>query len=180
MMQSIFTVPEKVSFPEAIQITESLLLEMEAGHLLPEAIEIAIASLVKSANGARGFFVTYLTSDQSAADNPSASVVQGLQTNPDLVADLLVKNLAMSTGMAITHLRNQDPVMAQQSARVSDRTVKLIKQLKLTKVQELSSQLAESIVTGSGNYQEFLDRWGYDVEQRQAIREALPQIAPEC
>ncbi len=177
-MQPILTIPEKVSFPEAIELTQSLLLEMEAQHLLPEAIETAIASLVKSANGARGFFVTYLTSDQPAADNPSPSVVQGLQTNPDLVADLLVKNLAMSTGMAITHRRNQDLEMAQQSVRVSDRTVKLIKQLKLPQVQELSSQLSETIVTGSGNYQEFLDRWEYDSEQRQAIHEALQHIVP--
>jgi len=178
-MQPTFTVPPKVSFPEAIELTQSLLLEMEAKHLLPEVIETAIASLVKSANGARGFFVTYLTSDQPEADNPSPSVVQGLQANSDLVADLLVKNLAMSTGMAITHRRNQDPEMAQQSARVSDRTVKLIKELKLPQVQELSSQLSESIVTGEGKYQEFLDRWGYDIEQREAIGEALQRIIPE-
>ncbi len=170
------TIPETVTFEQAIALTQSLLSQMEAGELSEPEIKVAITALVKSANGARGFFVTYLTDDRPLADDPSPAVVQALQSAPDTVAELLVKNLAMSAAMAITHRRNQNQAMAQGSERVRSRTVRIIQLVKLPAVYEQSQRLRESITTGQGSYQAFLDRWGYDEEQRQVIQQVLQQV----
>lgn len=172
-------IPESVTFEEAIALTQSLLSQMEAGEISPPEVSDAIVQLVKSENGARGFFVTYLTSEGTLADNPSAEVIQALQSSPDIVAELLVKNLAMSAAQAVTHRRKGNEEMAQRSDRVRSRTTHLIEQLKLPQVQERSLALHESAATGEGSYQTFLQRWGYDAQQRQVISEALEQLTKQ-
>ena len=169
-------VPEAVTFDAAIALTQSMLSQMEAGELSPAEIAAAISGLVKSENGARGFFVTYLTDSRSYADNPSPAVVQALRSAPEIVAELLVKNLAMSAAMAVTHRRNQNQAMAQQSERVRSRTTRLIELIELPCVHERAQRLWQSATTGEGSYKPFLERWGYDVEQRQVIRQALAQV----
>jgi hypothetical protein len=162
-------VQSDLKFEEAIAFTESLLHQTEAGELSPEAIGEAIATLVQTENGARGFFVTYLTANNTLADYPSEEVVQALRSNPEIVSELLVKNLAMSAAMTLTHRRDENEPMAQDSERVRDRTATLIKLVELDEIRDRCKQLLESAVTGAGNYQAFLDRWGYDAEQRQLI-----------
>lgn len=171
------TVPETVTFDQAIALTQSLLSQLEAGAQ-PE-IAAAIAELVKTENGARGFFVTYLTSELSTADNPSPDIVQALQSSPDIVADLLAKNLAMSTAQAVFHQRNQKQDMVLGSERVKRRTAHLIELLDLPSVYERCQKLLESATTGKGSYKAFLERWGYDAQQRQEICQALQQVLPK-
>jgi hypothetical protein len=180
-------IPESVTFEEAIALTQSLMSQMETGELQGESAEAispggfgeAIAQLVKSENGARGFFVTYLTSEGTLADHASKEVIQALQASPDIVAELLVKNLAMSSAMAVTHRRDNNEQMAQGSDRVRMRTTRLIEQVELPKVRELALALRESAVTGAGTYKTFLQTWGYDAEQRQIIYQALDRVLPE-
>jgi hypothetical protein len=49
-------IPESVTFEEAIALTQSLMSQMEAGEVSQQEIAEAIAQLVKTENGARGFF----------------------------------------------------------------------------------------------------------------------------
>ncbi|MGB5963631.1 MAG: hypothetical protein WBG73_23545 [Coleofasciculaceae cyanobacterium] len=170
-------IPESVTFEEAIALTQSLMSQIETGS--PQETEEAIAQLVKTEAGARGFFVTYLTSEGTFADSASPEVIQALQTSPDIVAELLVKNLAMSTATAIAHRRDNNEQMAQGSDSVRMRTTRLIEQLELPKVRELALKLRESAVTGAGSYKTFLQTWGYDAEQRQVICQALDRVLPE-
>lgn len=172
----IFPIPEAISFEEAIALTQSILADMEQGTLSESEIDRTIAALAASENGARGFFVTYLTDPRSLGDHPSDGVVQGLRSVPEIVSELLVKNLAMSTAMILAHTRNQNPEMAQGSERVQRRTLHLIQQIQLTQVQTKIHSLLESIASGAGQYQSFLDRWGYDAEQRQAIAQAIQRV----
>jgi len=165
-----------ITFEDAIAFTQALLAQLETQALSEADEAAAIASLIGSENGARGFFVTYLTDERSLADQPSSAVVRGLQTAPDHVAELLVKNVAMSSAMAITHRRNEDETMAQNSQRVRSRTTNLIHLTQIPLVTEKAQQLVHSAVTGAGDYQTFLNRWGYDAEQRQVIAEALEQV----
>ena len=173
------SIPESVTFEEAIAFTQSL-LNQTATDKSQQAIAETIAQLVKSENGARGFFVTYLTSDNPLADNPSPEVVQALQSSPTIVAELLVKNLAMSAAMAISHRRKGNEEMAQGSDRVRSRTTHLINQVKLPQFPELAQALRESAITGEGSYKTFLQRWNYDTEQRQVICQAIAQVIPEA
>ena len=110
------------------------------------------------------------------ADNPSEGVVNALKTSPEIVSELLVKNLAMSSAMSVTHRRNNDENMAKSSEKVAVRNGNLIKLTGL----ELSSQklaaLTQTIINNSGIYQAFLDKWEYDEEQKQTIQKYIESI----
>jgi len=170
-------VPE-LTFAQAIQQTQSLLDQMAAGIPEPELLS-AITRLVSSETGARGFFVIYLTDPRPLADAPSPMVLEALRSAPAIVAELLVKNLAMSTAMTVAHRRNQDEAAAKDSQRVQQRTACLIERVALSQVWEQAQKLQESAVTGKGTYEEFLNRWGYDAEQRQVIYQTFVEAIPK-
>ncbi len=172
-VESGFTVPEAVSFTEAIALTQTLLDSLNRGDVTAPMLEATVRALVRSENGARGFFVTYLSDDRPLADAPEPAVLAALHTSPAIVAPLLVKNLAMSTAMGMTHRRNHNSLLAMGSDRVRSRTLQLIQQLELPQLQLEARQLLRAIETGAGGYQTFLERWGYDLEQRAAIQQAL-------
>jgi len=160
-----------INFENAIQQTQDLLSQIE--FLDANKITKKFTELVSTENGARGFFVTYLTSDLSYTEYPSLEVITALKTSPILVNELLVKNLAMSTAMVIYHRSQGDEANAQGSEKVQEKTGQLIKQLLSQALGEKLQQLATSLNTGQGEYQAFLERWGYDDCQRQAIAEII-------
>lgn len=172
-IDSTFTVPDQISFEQAIALTQFLLSELEQEKLSETALGNAIAALVASENGARGFFVNYLTDSRAFADEPSEAVVQALRSSPAIVSELLVKNLAMSTAMILTHTRNENLDMAKSSEQVQRRTIQLIRLTHLSPLLTKVQELLKSIQTGGGQYQSFLERWGYDAEQKRAIQQAL-------
>ncbi|MBF2074713.1 MAG: hypothetical protein IGS50_13245 [Synechococcales cyanobacterium C42_A2020_086] len=172
-MTTPLSIPESVSFEEAIALTQTLMAQLEQHQLSESELETIVSALVRSENGARGFFVTYLTDDRPLADQPSEAIIRALRSAPAIVAELLVKNLAMSTAMGITHRRNQDDAMAQGSDRVQHRTAALMQQLQLPEITDQARKLQQSVTTGRGDYQTFLDRWGYDAEQRQQIQQVF-------
>lgn len=169
-------ISENLSFEEAMTLTETLLEGMETKTLKKNEIQDFITQLVNSQNGARGFFVTYLTSEKKLADTPEEEVINALKTSPEIVSELLVKNLAMSSAMAITHRRNNDENAALGSQKVSQRTAKLIQQVELDLVKEKLGKLQETIMTGKGDYTTFLERWGYDEEQKTVIQNQVKTL----
>ncbi|MEP0911636.1 hypothetical protein NDI45_11985 [Leptolyngbya sp. GB1-A1] len=173
----MLAVPANISFQQAIELTQALVSRMEQGTLSDAEIAQTIAALVQTVDGARGFFVGYLTDDRSLADHPTEAVISALRTSPEVAADLLVKNLAMSTAVAITHRRNDNLDMAQGSDRVRSRTTALIQKLQLPEIEQKAKQLRAATETGGGEYEDFLNRWKYDTEQRLAIREAIEQVS---
>lgn len=164
---------ESITFEAAIELTQSLLSAIEGDRLSQPEIEQAVASLVKTSNGARGFFVTYLTDDRDLADRPSPGVLDALRQAPEIVAELLVKNLAMSSAMVVHHSRHHNAQMAAGSARVQRRSRHLIQTLQMPACQTAIEQILESLGTGEGEYEEFFQRWGYDEEQKEAMGSAL-------
>ena len=161
---------ENLTFEEAIAYTEALLSN---SNLDDSQLESKIATLVKTANGARGFFVYFLTSEW--ADIPNSGVIKALQSVPDAIAELLVKNLAMSTAMAIIHQQTDNIELAQGSNRVAKRTALLIKKVDLVEVREIALQMQKSANTNAGEYLSFFKKWGYDAAQKQAIANVLAQ-----
>lgn len=119
------------------------------------------------------FFVTYLTDSRPQPTWLKAAVVAALEPGSAIASELLLKNLAMSTAMILTHQRQQNLEMAENSARVQTRTIELIQQLNSPAVGEQGQQLRQGLTQGEGNYAAFLKRWGYDQEQLQAIEQIL-------
>jgi hypothetical protein len=175
-MASLPTLTAQVSFDEAIAFTQDLMQLMAEGEITDIEVERAIAQLVQSMNGARGFFVTYLSSESSPADQPAEAVLKALHTAPETVATLLVKNVAMSTAMSITHRQQNHPELAEGSLQVQRRSVLLIEKLRSPEIKAELQQLAASLSTGNGDYQAFLERWGYDAEQKQEIQRIIQGI----
>lgn len=167
---SLLQPKQAITFEEAIAYTETLLARKD---LEDSQLQAEITNLVKTSNGARGFFVTFLTGEWELADNPSPAIIQALQAKPDAIAELLVKNLAMSTAMAIAHRRNGRPDQADDSDRVAKRTALLIEKVDLPEVRTIASQILNSATTNTGEYAAFLEKWGYDDEQKQAIFNVL-------
>ena len=169
------SVPNAPSFEQAIALTQSLLDQIEQDTIPEQEVEQTIATLVGSENGARGFFVTYLSDERPLVEHMFPVVARALSVAPEVISPLMVKNLAMSTAMGIAHRRNQSESLAQGSDLVRSRAAHIVQALSLPQLQAEAEKLAASIDTGTGAYQSFLQRWGYDVEQQQAIREALLQ-----
>ncbi len=161
---------KNLTFEEAIAYTEALLSRSD---LDDSQLESEIATLIKTANGARGFFVCFLTGEWG--DIPSSGVIKALQSVPTAIAELLVKNLAMSTAMTITHQRAENIEQAKGSDRVAKRTAFLINQVDLAEVREIALQMQQSANTNAGEYLSFFKKWNYDAEQKQAIANVLAQ-----
>jgi hypothetical protein len=172
-------IPNPMTFEAAIAASQSLLNQMEQNQLPETELEAIVSELVNTANGVRGFFVTYLTDARPFADTPTPAVIQALQSSPDTVTEFVVKNLAMSTAMEITHQRNGNSELEQQSAQVRDRSTTLIKLMNCDRLRTEAQELHQSIVAASGNYAGFLKKWGYDAEQQQAIATRLETVFPE-
>ena len=162
-----------MTFEEAIAYTETLLSrdDLDDVHL-----EIEVSKLVQTSNGARGFFVCFLTGGWKLADMPSAGIVRALQSSPDQIAELLVKNLAMSTAMAIFHKRAENMEQAQGSDRVAKRTTLLIEKVYLAEVYKIATQMQKSATSDNGEYSSFLGKWGYDTVKKQAIVKVLSNL----
>jgi len=170
---SSLSVPENITFEQALEITQTLLNKIEEKGLFEAETENVIAQLINTNNGARGFFVIYLTDPRTFCNQPTNGVIKALSKSPEMVSELLIKNAAMSTAMAVYHRRQNNTEMENSSQRVSQRSVNLIQQLNLPILRSLIQQLLDNIQTGEGTYQAFLERWGYDAEQKMAIIKVL-------
>jgi hypothetical protein len=176
MSSSTLPVPHNIKFDEAIDLTQSFLTQLKKQELTSSQIQDFVSDLVQTANGARGFFVTYLTSPDPICDEPQPEIIAALSAHPEVAAELLVKNIAMSTAQQLYHQRRNDTDMATSSATVAARTTKIVQQLNLPQIWEMCRELVDTIQTGSGSYTDFLTRWGYDEEQKNSIAQAISQL----
>jgi hypothetical protein len=164
-----------IKFAAAIELTQQFVLQLQDDVLTPEQVQNFVTDLVATQEGARGFFVGYLTNGLAIVDKVHPGIVLGLQAYPAVVADLLVKNLAMSTAQNLHFLRENQADMAANSATVATRSRQLINAVQMPEIKVIAQQIIDAIETGAGEYVEFLERWGYDAEQKGAIEKALSQ-----
>ena len=162
-----------IKFAAAIELTQQFVLQLQDDSLTPEQVQIFVTDLVATQEGARGFFVGYLTNGLAVVDQVHPGIILGLATYPAVVADLLVKNLAMSTAQNLHFLRENQADMATNSATVAKRSRQLIDALQMPEIKVITQQIIAAVQTGTGEYAEFLERWGYDADQKKAIEQAL-------
>ncbi len=172
-----FQVPDDITFEAAIALTQRLLDTLSQEQLDPSLKEI-VSKLLCTRTGARGFFVAYLTDSRPFADEPDPEIIEALKSRPEEVSELLIKNLAMSTAMAITHTRNAQLDQVQQSMQVSRRSADLIGRVGGDRLTAEAQDLWQGVTDSSGSYTTFLKKWGYDDEQKAAIASRLEDILP--
>jgi hypothetical protein len=168
--------PLQPSFQQAMEITAHWLALWENGELSDEVLADRVAELVASRDGARGFFVVSLAGDGPLMDRLPEALLLQLRLAGAGVVDLSVRNLAMSTAMALHHQRAGDGGQQAASERVRARCTELLRGLEpLAVKQRLEILLAAT--AGEGDDVAFLERWGYDREQRAAIAAAIEAVA---
>ena len=164
------------TFQQAMEITAQWLALWDNGELSDEVLGDRVAEIVASRDGARGFFVVSLAGDSPLMDRLPDPVVLALRQAGDGVVDLTARNLAMSTAMALHHQRSGDAVQQCGSERVQLRCTELLRLLEPETVKQRLETLLEA-TAGRGDDVAFLDRWGYDPEQRAAIADAVLAVA---
>ena len=131
--------------------------------------------LIKNIEGARGFFVVRLSSECPLLDRFPDPLIFQLRSSGEIIVDLAVKNLAMSSAMVIEHQKNNNS-QQMQSERIRTRCIELLKLLDSNKVKTRLEMLLEG-TKGNGEDLEFLTRWGYSNEQKQAISKSIYEVA---
>jgi hypothetical protein len=171
------TAAAEPTFQQAMEITAQWLGLWDQGELSDEVLADRVAELVASRDGARGFFVVSLAGDCPLMDRLPEPLVVQLRQAGEGVVDLSARNLAMSTAMALHHRRAGDGGQQAASERVSARCTELLRQLDPSAVKLRLETLLAAARDGQGDDRAFLERWGYDAEQRQAIAAAVEAVA---
>ena len=166
---------QKPTFKEAMQASMIWCKSWESDEISDEVISDRIGELIKTVEGARGFFVVSLSIDCPLMDRFPDALIFQLRNSGEYVVDLTVKNLAMSSAMIITHRNNKDP-QEIQSQRIKIRCIELLKLLDSTQVKKRLDVLLEA-TKGNGTDLKFLNKWGYNDEQINAISESIYEVA---
>ena len=166
---------QKPTFKEAMQASMLWCKSWEKDEISDEVISDRIGELIKTVEGARGFFVVSLSIDCPLMDRFPDALIFQLRSSGEIVVDLTVKNLAMSSAMIIKHRNNNDP-QEIQSERIKLRCIELLKRLETNKVKKRLDSLLEA-TKGYGEDLKFLEKWDYDDEQINAISESIYEVA---
>ena len=166
---------QEPTFKEAMQASMLWCKSWENDEISDEVISDRIGDLIKTVEGARGFFVVSLSIDCPLMDRFPDALIFKLRSSGEIVVDLTVKNLAMSSAMIITHRNNKDPLEIQ-SERINIRCIELLKLLDSTRVKKRLDVLLEA-TKGNGTDLKFLNKWGYNEEQINAISESIYEVA---
>ncbi|NJK60846.1 MAG: hypothetical protein HC918_12190 [Oscillatoriales cyanobacterium SM2_1_8] len=130
--------------------------------------------------GPRAFWVSLLTGDCPWADDPPPAVVAAVAAGPPILVELLVKNLAMSTAMALTHERQNHPEGAAGSRQVQRRSLVFLQALRgpalQTRLRQLQAAALGADLEADNGDGAFLAKWGYD----EAQRARSPRLWPLC
>ena len=166
---------QKPTFKEAMQASIHWCKSWENNEISDEVISDRIGELIKTMEGARGFFVVSLSIDCALMDRFPDALIFQLRSSGEIVVDLTVKNLAMSSAMIITHRNNKDK-QEVQSERIKIRCIELLKLLDSNQVKKRLDVLLEA-TKGNGADLKFLNRWKYNDEQINAISKSIYDVA---
>ena len=166
---------QKPTFKEAMQASMLWCKSWENEEISDEVISDRVGELIKTVEGARGFFAVSLSIDCPLMDRFPDALIFQLRSSGEIVVDLTVKNLAMSSAMVITHRKNNDP-QEFQSERIKIRCIELLKLLDSNQVKERLDVLLDA-TKGNGEDLKFLNKWDYNNEQVNAISESIYKVA---
>ena len=166
---------KEVSFTQAINISLQWCKEWGEDLLSEEVLADRIAELTKTRNGLRGFFA-YALSDKDCflLDKLPFSLIYKLNEVGDVVAEIVVKNLIMSSAQIIIHRRDDNHEYEMTSKNISDRCKAILRLLETNRVTKIINQILKNL-DGMGN--SFDNSIKYDSEQKEFIKKQILDIA---
>ena len=164
------------SFEEALKAASLWCDAWNKEELSDEVLADRFAELLETKTGARAFFAISLASETALMDRIPEILVLKLRNAGELIVDLTVRNLAMSTAMSLHHKRNNSPDMQAASEKINQRCIELLRILEPTSVKK-QLELLLNATKGNGPYIEFLNRWHYDNDQKASIAESIYSVA---
>ncbi len=166
---------KEASFTQAINISAQWCKEWGEDLLSAEVLADRIAELIKTRNGMRGFFA-YALSDKDCflLDKLPFSLIYKLNESGDAVAEILVKNLIMSSAQIIIHRRDNNHEYELTSENISDRCKAILKLLETKSVTKFVNQVLRNL-DNMGN--SFDNSVKYDSEQKEFIKKQILDIA---
>ena len=191
------------SFEESQAISVELGRELERcrreGERLGDDARDLLDDLISTTSGARGWFVVLLTSPEfGALFSPAVepALLEAIAAKPEPNLRLCVMNVAMSAATALAHDARGHADLAAASRETGARSSALVAALldDMAGLRDAVAALAaaagggdddglddlEKLLAGEPNpdreWRDFLDKWGYDGEQRAEIRRALRSL----
>jgi len=165
------------NFQQAMEIAAGWLKQWDEEEISDEVMADRVGELVASRDGARGFFVVSLAGDSALMDRLPEALIHKLQEAGESVVDITARNLAMSADMTVHHRANADEAQASGSERVNTRCTELLRQLESQRVKDRLETLLEAAAHNRGDDVSFLERWGYNADQKAAIHAAIEAVA---
>ncbi len=163
------------SFEEAINASSLWCSAWEEGELSDEVLADRVSELLESRDGSRGFFAFTLSSNSPLMDRLPDALIFRIREAGEIIVDLTVKNLAMSTAMALHHQLNQKTEQKAASENIKRRCIELLRLLEPNTVKKRLEILLDG-TKGKGKDVDFLNRWNYDDEQKKEIANAINSI----
>lgn len=178
-MPSVKTV-RSASFMECVEHTVTILGEEEGqgakNGMIEEQVEL-LHVMMGTSNGARGVLVSLLsdprvtTADGEGAQEFVERVVLKWDEEEEergRIRELLVKNVFMSSSMAVWYARQGDEEKRKGSVLTRERAVRVTRDVGQADsgLRGVGMEMVCSAETGKGAYVGFLDKWGYDEGQK--------------
>ena len=143
--------------------------------LSEEVLADRIAELIKTRNGLRGFFA-YALSDKDCflLDKLPFSLIYKLNEGGNVVVEIVVKNLIMSSAQIIIHRRNNNHEYEMVSENISERCKAILRLLGTKSVTKSVNQVLRNL-NNMGN--SFDNSVKYDSEQKEFIKKQISDIS---
>ena len=163
------------TFIQSINISKDWCKEWEDELLSDEVLADRIKELIKTKNGIRGFFA-YTLSDTECTllDKLPSSLIFVLQQFGEIIVEITIKNLFMSSAQFINHEKDKNFDYATISNNISDRCINLLRVLD-TKLVKKQVEIMLSEIDNMGN--SFDREIKYDQEQKNYIKKKVEEIA---
>ena len=165
---------KEASFMQAINISAQWCEEWGEDLLSEEVLSDRIAELIKTRNGLRGFFA-YALSDKDCLllDKLPFSLIYKLNEGGDVVVDIVVKNLIMSSAQIIIHRRDNNHEYEITSENISDRCKAILKMLETNAVTKSVNQVFGNLDNMGNSFNKSVK---YDSEQKEFIKKQILDI----
>ena len=165
----------EASFTQAINISAQWCKEWGENLLSEEVLADRIAELIKTKNGLRGFFA-YTLSDNDCLllDKLPFSLIYKLNEGGEAVAEIVVKNLIMSSAQIIIHRRENNHEYELTSENISDRCKAILRLLETKLVTKKVNQIIKNLDNMGNSFDNSIK---YDLEQKDFIKKQIFEIA---